>query len=262
MGAVTILALVVAASAAASNPPVKQQAEQASAPKHEPESDYRGTEKAPFVVRVQAVPPPTEEERREKAEERHDKADSDWWLVKLTAALAVATIALVFATGLLWRSTKKLVTEAEDTAKRQLRAYVSTDTEVVTIDGALPKVPTHGIILRNHGQTPANQITHWTRLLVAEFPLKEPLDRSEPVDVVIKSVLHPGADRHIVAEKDLTDDEFGAIMKDGYALYFWGDVKYIDVFNNPQSTRFTYFLDRGAFKIGKWAHYKDGNDST
>lgn len=195
------------------------------------------------------------------AEYRSDEG-TEFWPPLFGYRLKITDTLLVIFTSLLWVSTASLVRGAKDTSKRQLRAYVSADTEVVIINGAAPKTPMHGIVLNNHGQTPANQITHWTRLLVADFPLKAPLDRSEPVDLVIKSVLHPGADRHIIAEKELTPQEMGAIMSDGYAIYFWGDVDYVDVFNNPQRTRFTYFADRDALLIGKWAHYKDGNDAT
>jgi hypothetical protein len=48
----------------------------------------------------------------------HLSVSPEWWLIGVTALLAGATIGL-------WWATKNLVTGAERTAERQLRAYIT-----------------------------------------------------------------------------------------------------------------------------------------
>jgi hypothetical protein len=53
----------------------------------EPESDERGTEQAPLIIKV--LPPLNEGEKAAaEKQERQDKSESDWWLIKLTGVLA------------------------------------------------------------------------------------------------------------------------------------------------------------------------------
>ena len=91
----------------------------ASAPQQSTSANQRGTEQSPLVININAVPKPSAEERAEKAAERQQQAETDGWLVNLTAGLVVATVLLVIATGLLWVSTKKLATETAESSKRQ-----------------------------------------------------------------------------------------------------------------------------------------------
>src|SRR5437879_12201204 len=86
------------------------------------------------------------------------------WLLALLNAL------LVLYTARLWHATRTLVLGAEDTAKRQLRAYISlehiffiesglTNTGMSYLSGDDYSVK---IRIRNHGQTPAHQMTIWS----------------------------------------------------------------------------------------------------
>jgi hypothetical protein len=70
--------------------------------------------------------------------------------------LFLATMALFWAT---WR----LVNGAERTAERQLRAYVMIRTVTVTnlIIGGDPDA---AVTIKNSGQTPASDMTHWARM--------------------------------------------------------------------------------------------------
>ena len=82
---------------------------------------------APQVRPVEAElinAPGTRVEAASKKEGSQNFVSHEWWLVYLTAALAITTLALAAFTALLWKSTGNLVKGAEDTAKRQLRAYV------------------------------------------------------------------------------------------------------------------------------------------
>jgi hypothetical protein len=87
-------------------------------------------EQHPIIVNV-LPPKKTQREIEEEQRERKDKSELDRRLVNLTedlaiftAVLALATIGLFGATAALWYHTRKLVKGAEDTAERQLRAYI------------------------------------------------------------------------------------------------------------------------------------------
>ena len=75
-----------------------------------------------------------------------------------TVFIAIFTIILGIATVFLWRATDKLVREADDTATRQLRAYVHLEniTAFKLATGPEPKIQNR---LKNFGQTPAREIT-------------------------------------------------------------------------------------------------------
>jgi hypothetical protein len=91
-----------------------------------------------------------------------------------TVLIAVFTIILGVATWLLWRATKKLVRGAEETAKRQLRAYISykgghfIDIDVAAF--AANKIPQCELILINQGKTPAKNLKIYQRAWVTANP--------------------------------------------------------------------------------------------
>src|SRR5258706_6905725 len=76
-----------------------------------------------------------------------------------TLFIAAFTVILAFATAFLWGATRQLVKGADDTAKRQLRAYVFVDSVNVAnvVEGSGP--PESRVIIKNFGQTPAYQVT-------------------------------------------------------------------------------------------------------
>lgn len=59
-----------------------------------------GSETAPFFVQVKPIPK-SDEERSQEEEEREEKRSGDRWLVRWTAALFIATVGLIIATGVL-----------------------------------------------------------------------------------------------------------------------------------------------------------------
>ncbi|MCC8975929.1 hypothetical protein [Bradyrhizobium brasilense] len=80
------------------------------------------------------------------------------------------TFLLVFATAWLVWATIKLWRGAEETAQRQLRAYVAVDPKAINIHGPSGTVNV-GYELRNTGQTPAHNVQHASTLEIWPFPL-------------------------------------------------------------------------------------------
>ena len=229
---------------------------------HQTIATPRGIENAPLVVSVKAWPEPSQSELEDRAAERKEKADSDWWLIKLTGALAIATVALVVVTAFLWIATRRLVIDAKESSQRQLRAYVSVDTEHMTDPHGNTIPDRHGFVVKNHGQTPAHVLEHWTQLCVSEFPLTQSLAAPSADRLIVKTVVHPGNDRLIIEDMPLHPEELAAIESGTHAWYAWGCVTYTDVFGEPHSTQFCFFVNKEALALQRWAHYKDGNEAT
>ncbi len=86
------------------------------------------------------------------------EATSSWvWPLPVEGWVAIATIALVLVTGLLWWATRQLVKEAERTRDIQLRAYVGFErVEARPFDIGRP---TFSLVIKNFGASPAHKPT-------------------------------------------------------------------------------------------------------
>src|SRR5688572_15747626 len=117
---VWFLLSVIALSASAQSPQPQEKAKQG---KTAPATEQRGTKNNPLAVQI--VPGPDaaaqtaneESYRNEQAKQNRRIADATVWLAVITAILATFT-------GGLWLATYLLVRGAQETSKRQLRAYV------------------------------------------------------------------------------------------------------------------------------------------
>ena len=90
-----------------------------------------------------------------------EKANEDWWLTKSTIWLAAWTAVLAVFTFLLWFATRKLVIDAKDTSKVELRAYLGFGkVEVVPLSHEHIQAI---IEIKNSGATPAHGVTHTIR---------------------------------------------------------------------------------------------------
>src|SRR6266446_1647796 len=148
-------------------------ASEASQPEkpHSEKSDQAPTSKqqrsGSGTVVVNVFPTPkTEEKAEDDRREREEKTGLDRRLVNLTSDLAfftggvfVATVILAIATGALGYATHRLVKGAEQTAERQLRAYVHVrDVRMLLMNSGYD--PNIHVIIKNYGQTPASSITN------------------------------------------------------------------------------------------------------
>ena len=97
---------------------------------------------------------------------------TEWWVAAFTGAVALFTLMLVIATAALYRAGERQLAHFEDTAKRQLSAYVTARDLSLTLHrhpaqmgGYGPiegRVHTYALtaILKNGGQTPAAKCNH------------------------------------------------------------------------------------------------------
>lgn len=178
-----------------------------------------------------------------------------------TIFIAAFTVVLAIATGFLYFVTKNLVSGAEETAQRQLRAYVAVFP--LRLDYIKPNEPlvfTTGNV--NGGQTPAYKLTTSGTMLLLDrtlppnFPF--PVISEEPTS---RTTLPPRLqfDGHIRRE-DITFSQeqlIEILTAEKRQLYFFGQVDYIDAFGKSRWTRFCFSLPGflpaiQLAKEGKW----------
>lgn len=199
-------------------------------------------------------------------------ANEKWLNALSTGFIAIFTILLAAGTFALYRATQRLVEGADDTAERQLRAYLSVTGFHVTNLKAGEPIRAQ-IVLANSGKTPAYHVKYNISTMgIRAFPAPVYVPTELPPEPRVGGVTTaPNQGLFSIspyrAEPLLTQDEFNAIQPNenimGNALYIRGVVTYIDAFNKMRKTRF-YGAYGGRYKmnnIGAVAQMDQGNES-
>ena len=204
------------------------------------EPEIRGTNASPLVVRV--VPTLDDEKVAErKIEQENEKATLDKLMAWATVSLAAITFFLALFTAKLWKSTGQLVAGAEDTAKKQLRAYLSAQPNYVFSFGD-SKLAEIRFAVVNHGKTPASMVKATGLVDILPFPLPAnyPFQIS-PIAAKSCSVVHPngGFQTHLISTRLFTTTEIAkAVEGTEFRIYAFGKVIYTDVFGDIRETSF------------------------
>jgi hypothetical protein len=242
------------------------------------EHEQRGSDKSPLVIKV--VPGPgTEESAAEERHHRKEQLADARKLTNATIALTIITFGLAMFTAFLWWTTRKLAQDAketatrqaeqtqlalkhaEDTAKRQLRAYVfllETKIVLTTMDDPIRV----DIVLRNSGQTPAHDVFVWFRNEWREFPLNGPLPLTEPSPEDRIAPLAPQAitsHRHFTTGA-LTEKMHSDMVEGRKAIYVHGGVRYTDVFGKRWTTRVRLLCTADDLRLKCLRIAQDGNE--
>jgi hypothetical protein len=188
----------------------------------------------------------SEEEKRERAEERHQRASTDLRLVLLTGAAALGTIGLAIATILLWRATQRLVLDARENAERQLRAYLGVESSAINLtSGGQPEA---GVTFKNYGNTPAYEFTINAGLgMAASFEeLPPPLPEQIPE---ARGVLSPGATAmHVrTAPVQIHPDHLTMLADGRLTAFVYGEVTYVDAFKKRRVLKYR-LMTRGVVR--------------
>ena len=157
-------------------------------------------------------------------------------LVISTVLIAIFTVVLALATFFLWRSTRDLVRGAENTAERQLRAYVFVKSMELRYFGTTRPFEVAARV-KNSGQTPAYHLRTRITATLAVFPIKEFVSAPPTPG---ESILGPSDELEIsnVSPRTLTADERGKTVNGEYAIYVYGEIDYVDAFGRTRHTRF------------------------
>ena len=257
---------------------LQQQNKQPQTSQSPTDSDQRGTEQSPLVVK--AIPAPkTPEETAQETKDRDQKTTNDRDLVKLTAVLALVGFFqfLVYAyqakklretvesageqaeamerhIGEAARSAtamEKIVTAIEVGNKAVMRAYLT-----VVVGSAVWQERREGqsnlkfegrTNLVNTGNTPARKVR--VRIQADILPVPLPKDFEFPLPEEPTGSLGGTVGAHQTniigaAVKDLAPDAEVAAIKEGTekALYVWGLITYEDMFGDAHTTKFGQWL--------------------
>lgn len=233
--------------------------------------DKRGTEEVPFVVKnlpTEIVNVKTDNDIKNEK----DKFHLDIVLAVSTFVLVLVTAALAKYTRKLWGATSKLVEEGRDTAKKQLRAYVScASKEMIFLSDIVLRAE---VEFRNSGQTPAHNFRY--AINGGIFSPKEIPEFSEPNFVPHSQPIAPNASWTVGHEfRKFSEADIQDIIFDRKLVYIWGKAEYKDMFSNdPQIIKFRFrnVVKHGTFdshtgnmlQIKAWSFYpeEEGNEST
>jgi hypothetical protein len=210
--------------------------------------DERGTEQAPFFVKV-APTEKSEEEREAERLKEDEHRENELWLTNYTGLLALFTLALVVVgTAQFFMFLLQLIymrRTIRDTASAQ-SAYVSVEPEGLhpiiggSTDGG--NVVIGHVVFRNGGHLPAKEL-HWYveieegEALRKDFPMPDDIAEFEG-----KNVLAPGSTMKF-GTRQFT------MPLEGF-VFVWGAVKYLDGVNkkNYRTTKFCHRYNRKTFR--------------
>lgn len=223
--------------------PKAQKTKQAAA------ADQRGTKQAPIVVEVLPAKDADEKTNRDE-EERKNKNNADWWLVKLTGILAAIGFLqlLVFGwQGIQLKNTVKTTKEAADAAVSLERPYLFI-AKIHLREGVMladRTTATCEYTIENYGKTPAILAFSCVDLRLLQGLPKQPKYKN----------ITPWRDRLVYQREPIGENEFRSILPEsdqdaynreleGHEMFLLGYFTFYDVFGKRRKTGFCYRLDR------------------
>lgn len=151
-----------------------------------------------------------------------------------TLVLSVFTALLGFATVRLWFVTSELVDGAEDTARRQLRAYLGVVDAHIEIAHGRISVAMH---IKNFSPTPAYQFRYGLSYQISSIPSLRPAD----LDFTdAQWDMSPQAQTTMRASTLVNMAEIQAILMSVVTVTICGRATYADAFGHPRFIEFTY----------------------
>lgn len=199
-------------------------------------------------------------------EERHQAteqalAEYTKWLMLFTGVMAIATIGLGGATGLLYVA-------GERHSERELRAYIAGPTSANVRNFHSSTNPTVLLSFKNSGQTPAHNVCVWTSSAVATYPMENPPERPKGGAGEGSSLgtVGPQGDFHNEIQSDIavTAAERAAVVAGHAAFFVYGEISYQDAFGKEREATFCHFYAGGRARgnDGPLATYHKWNRAT
>jgi hypothetical protein len=177
--------------------------------------------------------------------------------------LFLATMALFWAT---W----KLVRGANETAEKQLRAYLNVALDDQTLASVVTGLEaTCPIVIRNFGNTPAHDVILYCNIVPVDWPLKDGLPeliKDNPADNLkgSRTVLHPRQEMpgNVIGQEPINADEIRLLQTPGdRRLCMYGELSYRDVFAKTHTTKFRLISGKYGVLPARFTWCNDGNES-
>lgn len=131
---------------------------------------------------------------------------------------------------------KAAVELSDKTAERQLRAYVDISDigiNIITTPGGNDAKLVGALVIKNFGATPSNNIEISARTILGKYPLGSILLPGPSHNTIVSARFAPGQERKVnipMEELAITAEQRVAWDKETNAAYFYGTVRYDDVF--------------------------------
>jgi hypothetical protein len=190
--------------------------------------------------------------------EHHDKSVVGGF----TIVLAVSTIGLWLATNKLWRAGEVQKLLAEDTAERQLRAYVSVESGLVIKQKGNLRFEFRPVIV-NNGNTPAKDVRIVSNMGIVPPAVPDSFDYSLPFQIG-GSVSNVGPKQHrfhsMIWQRKVTIGEMRRVVRGDWIFHLYGTVRYLDVFDKERTTNFSFALFLGRKRDAPIWHYTERNN--
>jgi hypothetical protein len=159
------------------------------------------------------------------------------------------------------KAAKDGVELARETSERELRAYVLP--EIARVTQFHPDNVACLVILRNSGKTPASDISIWSSVAIAVYPVEKVAD--PPVEAPPNhGFLAANANFHVTKTYSAVPAELAGVKAGHAAVYMFGRLTYRDVFNKIWATDFCFFYggEAGLHPEGIMAAYSHYNRAT
>lgn len=230
------------------------------------------------------------EESTAKAETAHSRpprwyTSSEWWLVIIAAltglAIAYQARETARATGAIERQveqmieagkqTERIITRMNDTAVRELRAYVCLSAAQIAFKKMdSPEIEIH---MKNCGQTPAYDVHWWMNVWIAPHPLSEVLPEPSEDFQMGKAILPPGGHNILFGTlKYPIQPQYSQFVGTPMGtIYAYGTVTYKDTFGNKWHTDYRMMFggaqgvilkNKNGIPTGPLKPDREGNDAT
>jgi hypothetical protein len=200
------------------------------------------------LVAVETVPQPNSHGYQAASEEAQQGCeDKPFWqrtacdpVAFFTFVLAAFTGILAVATVFLWLATQKILAESSRTTRKQLRAYVYiSDAMIIRRPGDQIQAT---VAFKNFGQTPAKSVSYafdkiWFGVSdesEMSFGGNGHLHEYRTIDDIA-----PGHERVLTSPYEPYRNPIPEeVARRQRAIYFWGTLKYEDVFGQEQTLKF------------------------
>lgn len=208
----------------------------------------RGSWTSPLVVEISPASR-TDINAPNNVSAKHEGATNEAILAYATLALATFTLGLMIYTALLWRATGRLVSDAKQTAKAQLRPYLA----IESFHWLSHEDPDRDNrvwwsihpVWKNGGVTPTKHLFLSTGSVLRDTELPADFVFPDGVAEPIRSLIGPHATLG-AASQTITGDDLADVRDGRKFFYVWGSVRYRDVFPETQEhiTRFCAHITR------------------
>ena len=190
-----------------------------------------------------------------------DAAYYAWIQLWATAVGMIGLLTTIYLTLKAVRAAQASVRVAQDTAKRQLRAYLTLDDDSLFSGLVVGQHIWFKPRIRNNGETPAREVSLEGRLQGALLPLQEGVLEPGKLDFRSKLILGKGQSTtlHMSPNQPLTQASFDEITTGRVGMFAFGKITYKDVFGDEWETHFRVMYD---VPTGLLTHCEEGNEAT